>query len=127
MPDKKRKHPPEGDTKNEKHKKSKSTKASEKAEQEELETIGRIAPPVKSWTRDGKTYQEVKPNYVYQKGKEYRTIDPNTTLNDLKHLFSTPHHEGHYDSLRRGGSRKSRKSNRLRKTKSTRRKSRRIR
>lgn len=114
-----------GGTKNEKHKKSKSTKASEKAEQEELETIGRIAPPVKSWTRDGKTYQEVEPNYVYPKVEEFRTIDPNTTLNDLKHLFSTPQYDP--DNLRRGGSRKSRKSNRLRKTKSTRRKSRRIR
>jgi hypothetical protein len=127
MPDGKEIPCVKGGTKAKKNKKTKSTKASEKAEQEELKTIGRIAPPVKSWTRDGKTYQEVKPNYLYKKVKELRRDNSSITHDNINDLLTTPHYEGHYDSLRRGGSRKSRKSNRRRKTKLNRRKSRRIR
>jgi hypothetical protein len=119
-------------------KKSKSTKASEKykkAEQKKKEyekdeqakldaynTARRIAPKTITWTRGENTFEGPSPNDQYGRVVGFNNLG--LSDNERKALLSRPHYG---DEKLGGGSRKSRKSNRLRKTKSNRRKSRRIR
>jgi hypothetical protein len=142
MPDGKKKPRVKGGTKAKK--KSKSTKASKKYKKAELEAFKNdekakqeafnkalsMAPRVETWKRDGETFKGPHPNDQFRRIDKLNNLGLGLSDKDKEALLSTPQYQGTtmgHDPPLGGGSRKSRKSNRRRKTKLNRRKSRRIR